>query len=1339
MTSLFRFTVLFLLVVCGLEASAFSHTMLRLFQREEMVAGSYTAFCKDKEGFVWIGTDVGLLRFDGNHTDVFRYDELNDNSISDNRILTLFCDRDGGLWVGTVDGLNYFDRHTYTFRRIKLPNFELNGFIADMTQLDDGRIFFVVAGVGYFSVTKSPDGAEFKVEREYQGAVGERETGSMLNLGQDGMMLVSQSGKVFKMARYGDVEVACETASIPTRILRENENNVIIASKFEVYRYNTESGALTKLNIDGGRNIHILDACSTGKGLTYIGTSGAGLWEVKEGSDVVEQSQRLYSSSLEVDKLKIGCVFEDEAGNLWLGCNHKGIGIGPAKQMPFMSKKLGRINDEIDGEIICMDIVGDHIVAGLTSGKLLMMDIDGNFERLIKVPGGYTVTSVTGESGNTAVFGIVKDGIYRLNLDNGVVTKITDIERPYAGVILDVADNGDIVAAVSAAGVFKYDHVTGQKEWFRSAPGSSTLNGLYYAGIQNTSDGRIWIGGYGGLSCYDQEKQELVSLDQSPFVNRTVYDVCDGPNGCVLLATSRGLLKYRLGKGIERAYTMADGLPDSDVRTVSMDPKGGIWVGGMNGLSYLAPGSEKFQTFSSSLGVTEKAYFYSGLYLMGRRMVLGGYEGISVFSPDSVPDAVFVGDIKISGLYINGSRVTPNTTVDGKTPIIEGNETFPEVLHLNYKDKALVINLSTMDFRNNSHVRYEWQFSGDGDIWNSTPLGDSHVYVPSLDPGVYTLRMRGWDDNVCSEIRELKLDIAKPWYQSNMVYATLMLLVLSIIGLFYKVVKSRKEEEMNEAKIKLFMDISHEIRSPIMLLLNPVDALLKQQQSPEATTQLLTVRRNAQRVLGLADQLLDIQKMESGKMRLVYTKTDICAFVGELVEMFQAQAKSKEQELTFVCEPKSIIAQVDRDNLDKILVNLISNALKYTPNGGKIEVALSVGLDSDGKECYRITVTDTGIGLDNKMLNHLFDRFYRNRERHQTYTSGFGIGLDLCMRLVGLHNGTISGENRADGVKGSVFTVTLPLIKEAASVQAPRQAVEVAREAKNKEDRLPYLLSQPAAMPEESKPKRSSLKSNVMIVDDDTELSAYLEHNLSKGYHVKTYANAEDALKALAYKQPDIIITDVRMDGIDGFELLRRVKSNVATHHIPVILFSSANEADERTKGWKYGADGYVAKPFSIEEIDGMIKGLLSTRQKLRDKYSGVQEDHSQIEMPKVTNIKTDLMAKIDKYINDNLSESELNVDRLSECVGLSRSQIYRKMKEIAGISPSDYIRNVKLRKACELLRESDIDISQVAYSLGFSAQSHFSTLFKRFVGLTPTEYRQRALEGENLDDITNE
>lgn len=1308
-------------------AHAQKDVTVRLYDNREMIAGNYTTFCKDGAGFMWIGTDSGLLCFDGNHTDLYRNDELDPHSLSDNKIFSLFCDSGGRLWVGTGSGLNYYDRKTDTFRLVALPGLNLNGFINDITELPDGRLLFLVAGIGFYTLNPASDSLNnvenFTAQRLKLGFNGDNYISALCNLGDKGIVFTTRFGEVYRVSPGGGLKSLVAIDGHLSKIEVESDNTLIIATQYEVFRLYPETGHLERLPIKDGKRIKINNLCSAG-GSTCISTSGSGIWEVRAGSDVVEQADHLFSSSLNLETLKVGAAHIDDCGNLWLGCNHKGVGLAPVNKVPFMYKSLNKILQNSDcGEITCIDVVGPYIVAGLNTGRLLVLDSSGSILKVVDTPHHNQVTSVISQSADKALIGLARDGIWSFDLTNMRLDPVVAVDQPYPGVVLSTTADGEVLAAFSEIGVLRYNPATGVNVWYYPQGGSDRLSTSYYSGISATAEGKVWIGGYSGVACYDPLKNDFISIDQTPFVNGVVHAVCDADDGCIMMATGKGLIKYKPEKGVVRKYTVLDGLADNDVRTLMRDGKGGIWIGTLRGLSYMSPGEEKIRSFGSSLGLPQKSYVFSSRYPLSDSLVLGDYEGISIFNPDSVSPSDFGGEIRITGFFLNGNRIIPASTSSANHQVIEGNQYLPSLIHLAYNENSLVLRLSTMDYRDASEMRYEWQIDGEHDKWVTTSLGESFLYLPPLDPGKHTLRFRGWENDVCSDIYELTLDVKAPWYLSDMAYAAYVLIALMMFGLLYKVVKNKREEELYEARIKYFMDISHEIRSPITLLLTPVDTLLKQEQSPETKAQLLTVRRNAQRVLNLADQLLDLRKIEKGKMRLIYTPTDIRAFVEELVEMFRSQAEEKGLKINFSCTKKELWGKVDRNNLDKILVNLISNAVKYTPSGGEVTVELHETKDSFGAPSYTINVIDTGIGLDNKVLSHLFERFYRNRERHHTGIQGFGIGLDLCMRLVELHKGQITGRNREDGVKGSIFTVTLPLHKVSPCIDEDMRRMDNRSVASKTLPGVPYLYPNATARKEEKSP-RSSNRFRILVVDDDAELRDYIKENLGSGFKVTTVGNVEDALKLLRDRLPDLIVTDIRMDGLDGLELLKRVKTNIATQHIPVILFSSANGTDERTKGWKRGADGYLAKPFSIDELEGMITGLLSTRSKLKGKFSGSQDNVDKIEAPKVKSMDEELMKRVNKYINDNLSETAMNVDRLSEYVGLSRSQLHRRLKEIIGMSPSDYIRNVKLTKACELLSQGDVDIAQVAYSLGFTAQSHFSTLFKRFTGMTPTEFK---------------
>ena len=1167
----FGFLPIVALALCfflGRSAHAFSDIKVRLLDQREMTAENYSAICQDKEGFVWIGTDAGLLRFDGVRCDRYHNDERDPRSISDTKIVSLLCDSKGRVWVGTVSGLNCYDRASDSFRRIVLPGMSLNGYISDIAEMSDGQMLFVVSGIGLYRF----DPARFladrlpEAERYEFNFDNDRGINRILGMGGGGLVFTTINGEVRHLDGKGTMRQLDKIDGNVTQLFQENPENLIVTSQYEAFRLNVKSKRLTPLKFEGGATIKLADICRA-NGVNYFATAGNGIWECREGEDVIHPSVHFHCPAINLSYLKIGCIFADHAGNLWFGCNHKGIGLASGKKnSAFRHKLMSRLLSEEGGaEVTCMKAMPGGIVVGLNNGKVIMLDSDAAGVRKSVISPGNPVTSLALAPDGNILVGVAREGVWSLDVRSASISRIMKPAAPYPGVVVSVAGNGAIIAAFGELGVVRYIPSTKDEKWFYPAGGSNQLSCSYYAGIRTLADGKVWIGGYSGIACYDPETDGLVPIDQSPFLKGVVKDVCDFDGG-MLIATDKGLMRYDVKRGVLGKFMVSEGLPDNDVRTLCGDTSGEIWVGTMKGLASVGGHPAKVRAFGSRYGLSASSYIFSDRIPGSGRMVIGDYESLTAFNPDSVGSGGFTGEIKITGIFLNGNRITEESMA-GSRKIIEGSVMNPEVLHLAYNNNAPVIRLSTMDFRDASDLCYQWQLDDEDDTWHTTSPGESHIYLPPLGSGSHVLRIRGVENDSFSDVRQLKLDVKAPWYQSGTAYLAYSLFVLIIAGLLYKVIKNKREEELYEARIKDFMDISHELRSPVTLILNPVEALLKQKHSPETMTQLLTARRNGERVLNLLDQLLDLRGIEKGKSPF-----------------------------------------------------RIDGAVKVEGDAAEVatEAAAEVAGDSNRSHRYRI-----------------------------------------------------------------------------------------------------------------------------LLVESDEELSTYVKRNLGNAYKVVTAASAEDALREMGDKLPDLIIADIDLNGADGFTLLRRVKANMTTHHIPVVLLSSANGADERTKVWKQGADGYLANPFSIAELEGMVFGLLETRTKLKGKFSGSQQSADAISAPKLKGIDDELMNKVNKYINDNLSETSMNVDGLSEYVGLSRSQLHRRMKDIVGTAPSDYIRNVKLRKACEILAKGDVDIAQVAYSLGFNAQSHFSTLFKRYTGMTPSEYRssvsrkESTLSGES--DLKNE
>ncbi|MDE6786410.1 MAG: response regulator, partial [Muribaculaceae bacterium] len=728
------------------------------------------------------------------------------------------------------------------------------------------------------------------------------------------------------------------------------------------------------------------------------------------------------------------------------------------------------------------------------------------------------------------------------------------------------------------------------------------------------------------------------------------------------------------------------GLSDNDIRAISRDHNGGKWIGTMRGLSYVTPDNSKILSYYGGSGLVETTFHQIKYSPLRKGIYLGSDLGITAFMPDSVSSPRFDHTIKVSAIFLNGKRVLPNMK-NGCNVVIGGDPMSPEKLNLPYKDNALTLRLSTMDFRDASNIRYRWRLDKKKD-WIETAPGDNMLYLPHLDPGSYNLEICAAENNVDSPVTTIRINVALPWYWSGIAKVIYLIIFLAFGILAYGLIRKRREEKISEEKIKFFTDVSHDIRTPMTLVMSPLESLLKEEHDSDVKAKLNVMHRNAQRVMGLLNQLLDISKLDKGKMRLTCRKTNAVAFVEELVELFKPQAEGKKQTLTFteLNDPGEV--WLDRDNFDKIIVNLISNALKYTPEEGAIDVAVDTA-DEDGLgKCLKVSVTDTGIGLDEKALPRLFEPFYRIREDHLPGTVGFGIGLDLCRRLVELHHGVIKAANRTDGVKGSVFTVIIPIEKSNYSdAELNDKQIE-----DNEASRHIIMSDRPTAVDLPARPKPMTAGGKVLVVDDDAELRGYIASTLAKYYKVKEAADGNEALKIMSDWMPDIVVSDVVMPGMDGLTMLKRMKSNADTNHIPVVLLSSKNAIADRMAGWDKGADGYLGKPFNIDELSALVDTLIENRQRMKGKYSGAQEIEGKIDAPEMKGNDEVLMDRIMKEINAHIDDPGLNVEKLSSEVGVSRAHLHRKMKDLIGMTPSDYIRNIRLKRACELLKRPDIE-----------------------------------------------
>ena len=569
--------------------------------------------------------------------------------------------------------------------------------------------------------------------------------------------------------------------------------------------------------------------------------------------------------------------------------------------------------------------------------------------------------------------------------------------------------------------------------------------------------------------------------------------------------------------------------------------------------------------------------------------------------------------------------------------------------------------------------------------------------------------------------------IHAPWYRTTFAYLIYILIVLALF-LQYRQRRHRKEqdnlrlqqhihaEEMADAKLRFFMNISHEIRTPMTLIVAPLQSLIKQDNDPHRRGVYETIRRNAERILGLINQMMDLRKIDKGQMQLHMRDTNLVSFINDIYTLFAQQAKNKNILFHFDCDQERIMAWIDRGNFDKIIINILSNAFKFTPTGGEIRITLT----TNEKEAS-ISIFDNGEKIPEDKLERIFERFYQTPSSANDRNIGTGIGLDLTRSLVELHHGSIEARNNADG-PGCEFTVTIPLGNEHLTPE------EMVTNEVEEEETTESIIEEEVQQEEEEVATSTDLpkvgrRQKIVVVEDDSEIRSYLTEALSEDYDITDCSNGKEGLAAVLKTMPDLVISDIMMPEMDGTTLCSKIKTNNATNHIPVILLTAKSREEDQLEGLETGADAYIVKPFNMDILRRTIVNLIHSHHTLQLKFGRNDQLEELVEDIKMKSPDEKLLERVMVAINHNLNNAELSVDRIADEVGISRVHLHRKMKELTGQTPHDFIRNIRMKKAASLLSAGDMNVSEVMYACGFSNAASFSTVFKKMYGMSPREY----------------
>lgn len=1325
-----------------------------LFNSKQGLANScINSIYEDSRHSVWIATQNGLNRNDGVNMNIYRHDEDNPRSLIQDCPTRMFeYDRDHIL-VGTGAGLCIYNYSTDDFTPI--PFIGIAGdtvkiSVVDFSKINDNgreRCFMTISGYGNGEIFCDKNGvfsikhiAEFNVDVNTNPKSFLQDKKGRIWMLSNHDQVYLRKGKAFKL--YPEVSNAIKMTISNLGFL------YVATDRNGLYKYNEKEDHFEQVAAPeqfGGVVSNINPWRETQNNI-LVCTDGGGLRIFNEKTKEVTQSS-LKMNDFNLATANVKDAIFDQSGNLWVGIYMRGVMMKPNSQSSF--EYVGRLsitkNTIGTSSVFALAKAADekHIWVAPDNDGLYYLSADGKESKHYSkgdgsnCPTAFTTMYQPKAQNAPLLLGTFFDGLWQFN--NGSFSLITkDINK-----VFDIypADKGNVWIATMGQGIYYFNPTTKEYKHYESdfstAKGTQLLNNPYDYCILPLGN-QLFVGTADGL-CIAHCKGEGKLTGKSDLLFRSVSirHVCaSADKKSVWVATNNGLYHVDCKSLNYTRYSVAQGLANNPVEALALEGNN-LWVSTDDGLSCLDLKRNSFTNFYQDDGIQDNEFNRGATVSMHGNIYFGGIGGICYFNPNNILNDRIKNEnlrIKFVDLVIGGKS-------HHKGDLSGGYEMMDDLLddcgkfQVCYRDNHFILTLSVDGAQNK---RFTYEYSVNGEEWKSQGPGVNRIIFDRLEPGKYKVKIRGYSLNTVTEERELQFIVHAPWYASwwaKTLYFIIFLVLLYLAYLYVKrqvaaqkvLARHHQEQQINEARIQFFMNISHEIRTPMTLILAPLQKLLNMDKDAECQRNYKLINQNANRILRLINQMMDVRKIEEGKYLLDYRKTDIITLIQNTFDVFTTQAESRNIDYSFSHQDvDKLIVYVDPENIDKIMMNLLSNAFKFTPDNGKININLTVDRDDKGEvEKFNLTVTDSGHGIKDEDKPKVFDRFYSSG--HENGYIGTGIGLNLTSLLVELHKGEIVVRDNPAG-SGTQFEIQLPVGDTSLlTMQTPIEEPEVVETTnENTEEKQPEQSQQ-----DEDSEQLQSVNTYVVLVEDDPSIREYVHEELAGEMNVMDFSNGQQAWDYIITNPTTVslVISDIMMPVMDGLTLCQKVKSNFNTNHLPIVLMTALGSDADRIVGITNGADAYVTKPFNIDVLRTTIIGLMKIRQLLQGRYQSEKLKEEHIEEIEVESPDENLMRRIMKVINENMDNDELSVEMIADKVGISRVHFYRKMKDLTGQAPREFIRYIRLKEAARLLGSKKMDITGVSIATGFKSPSAFSTSFKSLYGVTPTEWMKKQNE----------
>ncbi len=1306
---------------------------------------------QDSKGWIWLGTDYGVFRFDGYRFTAFNPMTETGNTLSNSLIRKIFEDNKGNLWFGTdFQGIFKYVRTENTLEQFKDKGFSHNS-VWDIIQDAKGNLWLgTEGGLTYFNTNTN------EVEFTYTTSNSKILPGSWIRKlfidNQNKLWVGSNRGIVVLDENHNKVEswltgdAYHEHENEIWEIFEDNSGAIWIGTYLGgLLKYNRNSRKLKHIILDkrNPRSETVRAVIQDTRGDIWFGTRG-GLYSLSAQTNIISHYQNEVDNNYSLIHNSVLDLLIDKKGDLWVGTRNGLSYLNFDKQaFGYLSSKSGDEKRLSNGEIY---VIWEDEAEQLWIGT---------------------------ESGGINILNKNQDNIEYLTTTNGLSSNCIKAICP---------DNkGNVLIGTYLGGLNMYNPATGKVKVFLHDPNiESTISDNEVWAILNDSKKRIWVGTSKGLDLFDENTQTFHHYNKSdhitnvsmiyetskgelwiyssdkeklsvitPSKSRRIFDIqsraiCEDIDGNIWMGTlGNGLIKMNDKGEIIETFTTADGLSSNILNGIIDVNNEYLWISSNNGISKFNIEKHDIKNYFVTDGLLNNKFNYGAFYkTRNNSLVFGGNKGVDFVFLDKLNRNDYIPPIVITGFRVFNKEI--NVSPTGTSGLLTNLISETKSIVLNYNQNMISFDFAALNYANSKKNKYKYKLEGFDKDWNDIGTNRLATYT-NLEHGEYNFRVVGSNnDHVYNEAGvELAITIMPPFWKTWWFRSLAILVMLLLLFLIYRMIRNReklkqeliyerqtarKMHEVDRLKHQFFMNISHEIRTPLSLIVGPLDKIISMGVKDKViSTNLQLIKRNTGNLKKLVSQLLDYRKLETGNLKLELQKGNLRVFLEEIVDSFRAPADEKGVSVEFIAFQPNVFAWFDGDKTEKITNNLISNALKYTHPGGSITVSLSMVLVDDidnpnllippmdteqikYKKYLKIKVVDTGIGIPNIDLPRIFDRFRRINNVHEDQAQGAGIGLALTKELVKLHDGHIKVRSKI-GI-GSRFSVFIPFMEKTDEIPENDEA---------------NLDGEKFEFPMGAEKEENPNQLLALVVDDNTDLREFIKSHFEPEYKIIEAKNGKEGWERALQEIPDIIIADVMMPVMNGNELCKKIKRDERTSHIPVIMLSALGSTASQIAGIDAGADDYLTKPFDVGLLKAKTDNILSIRKVMRERYS-----KEMVLKPKdiiLSSPDEKFLKKLINLVEKHLSNEELDVEFLSQNLDVSRTQLYRKISALTDMTPKEFVKDLRLKRAAQLISQNKLNISEVAYDIGFSDVSYFRKCFREKFGVSASEYKHQHKE----------